>query len=128
MGFIVAIFPLFGIPFLTFGTVMTIGLCVGSMMYQSSEARKAEHRQREAQRGMGKAQAEIAGRQRAIQQMPISAQQMEIFMGARKIENLNEKFENQDQAESRFYTLPTSREQPGIAQQINLWIEQALRT
>lgn len=104
-----------------------VALYAGLSYYQTQQAKKEASRQRKGQIAAGKVQAEAAGRQRAIQQAPISAEQMQIFRGAQEIENLTEKLLAQDQREPRILTLPTSREPPGLVERINLGIDRALR-
>jgi len=95
-------------------------------MYQSSVAKKQTSRQRKEQEAAARSQAELAGQQRAIAGAPISATQMEMVMGQRKIESLVDKFNEQDQTESQIYTLPAA-EPSSPFERINLAIEDLFR-
>lgn len=77
----------------------------GTIMYQTQAAKKQSSRQRKEQEAAAKAQAEYAGKQRAIANLPIGPEQMRMVMGQRKIDNLVDKFYEQDQ---EIYTLPTA--------------------
>ena len=90
------------------GYWLLAGVTVGTMMYSRQQAKSTASKQRKKQEAAAKAQAEAAGRQRAIQQAPISAGQMEMVMGAEKIESLLDKFDEQDHTEQVIYTLPTA--------------------
>jgi len=85
-----------------------IGATVGTVAIDQP-AMKKEIAGKERARGAGAAaQAEIAGRWQAIQQAPITAEQMELVMGAEKIGSLLDEFQEQDQAEPVIYYLPTA--------------------
>jgi len=98
----------------------------GTTIYQTQAAKKQESRQRKKQQAAAEAQAREAGRQRAIAGAPISAEQMELVMGQREIENLVEKFSEQDQTEPEIYTLPTL-EPTSLIERINLAIDDFFR-
>jgi len=91
-------------------------------MYQSSAAKKQTSRQRKEQEAAARSQAELAGQQRAIAGAPISAAQMKMVIGQRKIENLVDKFNEQDRTEPEIYTLPAA-EPTSPFERINLAIE-----
>lgn len=96
-------------------------------MYQRQQAKSASSKQRKEQEAAAKSQAEQAGRQRAIGGSPISAEQMGMVMGQRKIGTLVEKLEEQDRTEPDIYTLPTA-EPTSPAKRINLAISDIFRT
>ncbi len=105
---ILAFWPLFGIAFLTPTVVATAVIIGGSMYMQRQTAKSTASRQRKEQEAAAKSQAEFAGQQRAIAGAPISAEQMKMVMGQREIENLVDKFYEQDRTEPEIYTLPTA--------------------
>lgn len=105
---ILAVWSLLGLEIFTTGVCTTIALVGGSMYYQRQQAKSAESKARSRQEGTAIAQAEIAGRQRAIQQAPIKAEQMKLVMGAEEIGSLLDEFYEQDQAETEVYYLPTA--------------------
>jgi len=98
----------------------------GTVLYQTQAAKKTTSRQRKEQEAAAKAQAEFAGRQRAIAGAPISAEQMKMVMGQREIENLVDKFYEQDQTEPEIYTLPAA-EPTSPFERINLAIRDLFR-
>jgi len=96
-----------GIAGFIFGgpTGAMIGAGIGSTYYdQPIMAEKSF----EAQTGGAKQKAIAEGRELAIQRAPISAEQMKMVMGAREIEDLVRKFNEQDRTEPVIYTLPTA--------------------
>ena len=121
-----AFFPLFGIPFLTATVVGTAAIIAGSMYMQRQQAKSTASRQRKEQEAAARSQAELAGRQQAIASAPISAKQMEMVVGQRKIENLVAKFYEQDRTEPEIYTLPAA-EPTSPFERINLAIEDLFR-
>ena len=94
---------------------------VGAIYYSGQRAKSAASKQRKEQEAAAKVQAEQAGQQRAIAGAPISAEQMKMVMGQREIENLVQKFYEQDQTEPEIYTLPTA-EPTSPFERINLAI------
>ena len=85
-----------------------IGAGIGTVAIDQP-AMKKELAGRERAAGAGAAaQAEIAGRRRAIQHAPVTARQMQLVMGADKVGSLLDEFYEQDQAEPTIYTLPTA--------------------
>ena len=111
---------------ITLGYWLIGALTVGTIMYQTQAAKSASSRQRKEQEAAAKSQAELAGRQQAIASAPISAAQMEMVMGQRKIENLVDKFYEQDRTEPEIYTLPAA-EPTSPFERINLAIEDLFR-
>jgi len=103
---------------LLIGAIIT----TGTVMYQTQQVKKQTSKQRKEQEAAARSQAEQAGRQRAIAGAPISAAQMEMVMGQRKIENLVDKFYEQDRTEPEIYTLPTAEPTSPI-ERINQAIE-----
>lgn len=99
---------------------------VGTMVYQRQQAKSTASRQRKEQEAAARSQAVLAGQQRAIANAPISAVQMEMVMGQRKIENLVDQFYEQDQTEPEIYTLPAA-EPTSAFERINLAIEDLFR-
>lgn len=87
-----------------------------------SERAKAESAVKERQAEQIEAQSVLAG-----EHSELTEKQMELQMGQRQIELLSDLYLEQDRTEPRIVTLPTSREQPGIVDRINLWMDQALR-
>lgn len=98
----------------------------GTVMYQTQQAKKQTSRQRKEQEAAAKAQAVQAGQQRAIAGAPISAEQMKMVMGQREIENLVQKFYEQDQTEPEIYTLPMA-EPTSPFERINLALTELFR-
>lgn len=93
------------------------------MMYlQRQQTKSAQSKQRKEQQAAAESQAEVIGQQRAIAHQPISPEQMKMVMTQRKIENLVEKFDEQDQAERPIYTLP-AMEPTGTLERVNLLIQ-----
>lgn len=90
-------------PF-TIALIIGAVISVGTVIYQTQQVKKRTKKQEAA----AKAQAEAAGQQRAIAGAPISATQMKMVMGQRQIENLVQKFYEQDRTEPEIYTLPTA--------------------
>ena len=123
---ILAVWSLLGLGVFTASVCTTIAVVGGSMYMQRQQAKSAASQQRKAQTAAGMAQAEAAGRQRAILQAPISAEQMGLVMGAEQIGSLIDKFYEQDQTEPEIYTLPTA-EPTSPAERINLAIEDFFR-
>ena len=105
-------------------TTLLIGaiLTIVSTMIQAPAAKKQESRQRKKQQAAAEAQARLAGQQRAISHAPISAVQMEMVISQREIENIVDKFIEQDQTEPEIYTLPAAEPTSPI-ERINLAIE-----
>lgn len=124
MFVLAVVWSLLGLGIFTAPVVTTIAVVGYSTYSQRKKAKEAASEQRKYQ----KQQAILAGQQRAIQQAPISAKQMKMFMGQKEIKTLVDEFSRQDQAEPQVYTLPASREPPGIVDRINLWMDQALRS
>lgn len=123
MIFILAQFdPLTALGMLIIGAMIT----TGTIMYQTQAAKKTVSRQRKEQEAAAKAQAELAGQQRAIVGAPISAEQMKMVMGQREIESLVDKFYEQDRTEPEIYTLPTAQPTSPV-ERINLAIEDFFR-
>lgn len=122
---ILAVWTLFGIPFLTAGVVGTAVVIGASMYIQRQQAKSAASKQRKEQQAAAEAQAREAGRQRAIASAPISAEQMRMVMGQRQIENLIDKFSEQDRTEPEIYTLPATEPTSPI-ERINLAIRDFL--
>jgi len=112
-------------PF-TAALIVSAIIATGTIMYQTQAAKKTTSRQRKEQEAAAKAQAIQAGQQRAIAGAPISAEQMKMVMGQREIENLVDKFYEQDRTEPEIYTLP-SAEPTSPYERINLAIEDLLR-
>lgn len=98
----------------------------GTTIYQMQQAKSTVSKQRKSQQAAAEAQARLAGRQRAIAGAPISAEQMQMVMGQREIENLVAKFSEQDQTEPEIYTLPTLEPTSPI-ERINLAIDEFFR-
>lgn len=107
---------------LLFGLLVAAFFAVGPTMYSASVAKKQAKHQTKAQQALAQAQAEAAGRQRAIQQAPISAKQMELVSGAEKIGSLVDKLNEQDREEQEIYYLPTA-EPTSPAERINRAID-----
>ena len=93
------------------GLAITIGaaLTVGSMAYQSSQAKKAESRSRKAGQALAEEQAKAAARARAVQNAPISAEQMQKVIKQRELGSLVDHFIEQEQRGPQVYTLPTAQ-------------------
>ena len=98
----------------------------GTVMYQTQAVKKQSSRQRKEQEAAARSQAEFAGQQRAITGAPISAEQMKMVMGQREIENLVDKFYEQDRTEPEIYTLPAA-EPTSPVERINLAISDFFR-
>lgn len=113
---------------ISWGAMLLIGaiLTTGTVLYQTQAAKKQSSRQRKREEAAAKSQAEFAGGQRAIANAPISAEQMKMVMGQRKIENLVDKFYEQDQTEPEIYTLPTA-EPTSPVERINRAIDDFFR-
>ena len=101
-------------------------MATGSIMYQTQAAKKTVSKQRKEQEAAARSQAEFAGQQRAITGAPISAEQMKMVMGQREIENLVDKFYEQDRTEPEIYTLPAA-EPASPVERINLAIDDFFR-
>ena len=84
--------------------LISVALFAGTTWYAGKQETKSFKAQTEAARQ----QAIKAGGERAIQQAPISAEQMQMVMGAQEIESLIDKFIEQDRTEPKIYTLPTA--------------------
>ena len=104
---ILAVWSLLGLGIFTASVCTTVAVVGGSMYLQRQQAKSAASKQRKEQEAAAKSQAEYAGQQRAIAGAPISAKQMKMVMGQKEIENLVDKFYEQDQTEPEIYTLPT---------------------
>lgn len=111
---------------LAFAAAPYVAIYAGMTYYQSQQAKKQTSQQRKEQEAAAKAQAEFAGQQRAIAGAPITAEQMKMVMGQREIENLVQKFYEQDQTEPEIYTLP-SAEPTSPFERINLAISDLFR-
>jgi len=87
------------------GLIVTVvaGSILATTMIQRQAAKKQASQSRKRQQALAEEQARAAGRQRAIQQAPLTARQMKLVMKQSEIANLLEKFK----AEDRIYTLPT---------------------
>lgn len=105
---VLAVWSLLGFEIFTKAALVTIGIVGGSIYYQSTQAKKLESRSFKAQTEAARRKAIAEGRERAIQQAPISAEQMKLVMGAQEIEGLIDKFYEQDQAGPVIYYLPTA--------------------
>ena len=86
-----------------------IALAVGSTMYQSSQAKKAQSQSERASQAAAEAQAKAAARARAVAQAPISAEQMQKVMEQRELGSLVDHYIEQEQRGPRVYTLPTAQ-------------------
>ena len=109
---ILAIWPLFGISWFTAAfatTAVTIAATVGSVMYQKSQAEKAQSKSEKAGQALAEEQAKAAARARAVAQAPISAEQMQKVMQQRELDNLVNVYAEQDQRGPEIYTLPTAQ-------------------
>ena len=117
-----------GVGYLTGGLfgVAGYGALAGAGYGLSSVQSKTAYERAEAlqskQIAAQRRQIELAG-----QQYTLTEEQMQFQMGQRQIGMLADLFLEQDRTEPRIVTLPTSREQPGIIDRINLWMESALR-
>lgn len=85
-----------------------VALTVGSVAYQRHIAKKAAGEQREAQEALWEEQAKSAARARAVQQAPLSAEQMRKVTQQRKLESIVELFVEQEQSPT-IHTLPTAK-------------------
>lgn len=104
-----AFWPLFGISWLTSGVVTTIATIVGSVMYQKSQAEKAQSQSRKAGQAAAEEQAKAAARARAVANAPISAEQMQKVIQQRELSSLVDQYATQDQRGPRIHTLPTAQ-------------------
>lgn len=101
-------FMFFGLE-IVLGHLIMAGLATaGTIMLQRQQVKSTTSRQRKEQEAAAKAQAEQAGKQRAIANAPISPEQMRMVIGQRQIDNLISKFSEQDQTEPEIYTLPAA--------------------
>jgi len=80
----------------------------GTVMYSTQQQKKKASESRKEQTEAARGQAIQAGRQAAIANYPISAEQMKMYIGQREIDNLVKKFDEQDRTEPEIYTLPAS--------------------
>ena len=85
-----------------------VGAGIGAIAIDQPAMKKEIAGKERGARAGAAAAAEIAGRRRAIQQAPITAEQMKMVMGADEIGSLLDEFYEQDQAEPLIYTLPTA--------------------
>ena len=122
----VVTWSLFGLGIFTKTVVAMAVIAGGTMMYQRQSAKSAASKQRKSQQAAAEAQAKSAGRQRAIGSVPISAAQMEMVISQREVENIVDKFTEQDQTEPEIYTLPAI-ERTSPIERINLAIEDFFR-
>lgn len=120
------ILAVFVLDDLLIALVITAAVTTGTVMYSRQQAKSTASRQRKEQEAAAKSQAEFAGQQRAIAQAPISATQMRMVIGQREIDNLVEKFNEQDQTEPEIYTLPAA-EPSSPFERINRAIEDLFR-
>ena len=86
-----------------------IGMTVGTMAYQSGQAKKAQSRSEKAGQAAAEEQAKAAARARAVAQAPISAEQMQKVIQQRELDNLVNVYATQDQRGPQVYTLPTAQ-------------------
>ncbi len=100
------------LAFMFFGLEITLGAIIlgaaataGTMMLQRQQVKKQASKSRKSQQAAAEEQAKAIGRQRAVQQAPITAKQMKLVMGQTEIQNLTDKFSEEDQV--RIFTLPT---------------------
>ena len=92
------------------GLAVTIGVAAtaGSMALSQSQAERAQSRSRKAAQGAAEAQAKAAARAQAVQNAPITAQQMGLVVKQREIGSLVEKFKEKESRGPTVYTLPAA--------------------